>query len=113
MGLAPGVLHRRSAGLVAAFAALVLPEPVRGASEGVDTERLKAHERAGATRDDYLDLMVNSSYTYSVFGMAAYTFAIGGMLVWVPNFLFSTRGIEQRGPTRSWAWSPCAPRSPA
>ena len=40
--------------------------------------------------------MVNSSYTYSVFGMAAYTFAIGGLLVWVPNYLFSTRGFDQK-----------------
>ena len=39
--------------------------------------------------------MVNSSYTYSVFGMAAYTFAIGGMLVWVPNYLFNTRDFDQ------------------
>ena len=39
--------------------------------------------------------MVNSSYTYSVFGMCAYTFAIGGMLVWVPLFLINTRGLEQ------------------
>lgn len=82
-------------GLVAAMSALMLPEPVRGASEGVDVERLKAHEKAGAPREDYLDLMVNSSYTYAVFGMAAYTFAIGGMLVWVPQFLWSTRGLPQ------------------
>ncbi len=66
-------------GVVAALAALVLPEPVRGASEGVDPKRLKQHERAGATKEDYIDLMVNSSYTYSVFGMAMYTFAIGGL----------------------------------
>ena len=82
-------------GFFAAFMALFLPEPVRGASEHVDSERLAEHERAGATREDYIDMMVNSSYTYSVFGMAAYTFAIGGLLVWVPNYLFETRGIEQ------------------
>ncbi len=82
-------------GLAAALLAVVLPEPVRGASEGVDTEQLKADERAGARREDYLGLMVNSSYIYSVLGMAAYTFAIGGMLVWVPNYLFSTRGFDQ------------------
>ncbi len=82
-------------GLIAAFAAFALPEPVRGASEGVDPDRLRAHEKAGASREDYVDLMVNSSYTYSVFGMCAYTFAIGGMLVWVPTFLISTRGMEQ------------------
>jgi MFS family permease len=82
-------------GLLAAFAALLLPEPVRGASEGIDVEQLKTHERAGATKEDYVDLLVNSSYTYSVFGMAAYTFAIGGLLVWVPTFLTVTRGIDQ------------------
>ncbi|MBV8267174.1 MAG: MFS transporter [Planctomycetaceae bacterium] len=81
--------------LLAALVALVLPEPVRGASEKVSVDRLRAHERAGATREDYLDLMVNASYTYSVFGMAAYTFAIGGMLVWVPNYLFNTRHFDQ------------------
>ncbi len=81
--------------LIAAIFALFLPEPVRGASEGVSEDRLKAHVAAGATREDYVDLMVNSSYTYSVFGMAMYTFAIGGMLVWVPIYLFNTRQIEQ------------------
>ncbi|MDR3636638.1 MAG: MFS transporter [Isosphaeraceae bacterium] len=82
-------------GFAAALLALFLPEPVRGASEKVDVERLVEHERAGATREDYIDMMVNSSYTYSVFGMATYTFAIGGLLVWIPNYLFETRGIEQ------------------
>jgi len=81
-------------GLLAAFAALVLPEPVRGSSEGVDESRLKAHEKAGASREDYRDLMVNSSYTYSVFGMAMYTFAIGGLALWLPKLLTFTRGID-------------------
>jgi predicted MFS family arabinose efflux permease len=83
-------------GLIAAFLAFLLPEPVRGASEGISVDRLKAHEKAGASREDYVDLMVNSSYTYSVFGMAAYTFGIGGMLVWVPNYLFNTRHFDQQ-----------------
>jgi len=86
-------------GLVAAFVALILPEPVRGTSEGVDEAQLKAHVKAGATKEDYIDLMVNSSYTYSVFGMAAYTFAIGGLLVWVPTFLNVTRGLDQERST--------------
>jgi len=83
-------------GLLAAFVVLFLPDPVRGASEEVDADRLRQHETAGATREDYVDLMVNSSYTYSVFGMAAYTFAIGGLLIWIPNYLFSTRGFPQK-----------------
>jgi MFS family permease len=31
--------------------------------------------------------MVNSSYTYSVFGLAFSTFAVGGLIVWLPTFL--------------------------
>lgn len=81
--------------MVAALAALFLPEPVRGASEGVDLKRVKEHEQAGATKEDYIDLMVNSSYTYSVFAMAMYTFAIGGLALWLPKFLVYTRGIDR------------------
>jgi MFS family permease len=86
-------------GLAAALMALILPEPMRGASEGIDPERLKAHERAGASRADYVDLMVNSSYTYAVLGMAFYTFAIGGMVIWVPYYLVNTRGMSQGNAT--------------
>ena len=82
-------------GLVAAFAALLLPEPVRGESEKIDLDRLADHERAGASKADYVDLMVNSSYTYTVLGMAFYTFAIGGMVLWVPYYLIHTRGLPQ------------------
>jgi MFS family permease len=82
-------------GLFMAFAALWLPEPVRGASERVEAERLQSHERAGASWADYRDLLVNSSYNYAVLGMTAYVFAIGGLLVWIPKFLTSTRGLNQ------------------
>jgi MFS family permease len=82
-------------GLVAAVAALWIPEPVRGQSEGVDPSRLKAHEKAGAKYEDYVDLMVNSSYTYSVLGMAFYTFAIGGLAAWLPTYLIEARGFGQ------------------
>jgi MFS family permease len=82
-------------GLFAAFAALFLPEPIRGTSEGIDPKRLLEHERAGATWADYRDLMVNSSYTYSVLGMAAYTFAIGGLAFWFPKFLTVTRQFPE------------------
>jgi MFS family permease len=86
--------------IVAAIGALFLPEPVRGASEEVDAARLRSHERVGATWEDYRDLLVNSSYTYAVFGLTAYTFAIGGLLVWIPTFLIGTRGMNQ-----TWATS--------
>lgn len=81
-------------GLIAALVALFLPEPVRGTSEGIDTEKLLAHQRVGPSLADYVDMMVNSSYTYSVLGMAFYTFAIGGIVPWMPSFLTVTKGIE-------------------
>jgi MFS family permease len=74
---------------------LALPEPIRGISEGIDPEKLQTHERAGASQADYIDLMVNSSYTYSVLGMAFYTFAIGGLAFYLPKFLIVAKGIEQ------------------
>ena len=87
-------------GLVAALLAFILPEPVRGATEKVSVDKLKSQEKLGPSRADFLDLSVNSSYTYNVFGQAAYVFAIGGLLVWIPYFLSGTRGIDQE--TASW-----------
>lgn len=82
-------------GLFAAIAALFLPEPVRGQSEGFDIERLKAYERRSAALADYKDLSLNSSYTYSVFGMAAFTFAFGGLAYWLPTFLERVKGLPK------------------
>jgi MFS family permease len=81
-------------GLFAALATAFLPDPVRGQSEGVDAVKLLAHEQAGASREDYIDLMVNSSFTYSVLGMAFYTFAIGGLAYWLPTFLIRDKVMD-------------------
>ncbi len=82
-------------GLVAAILTAFLPEPIRGFSEGVSVDKLKAHEAKGLTKDDYLDLLVNSSYNYSVLAQAMYSFAIGGLAAFLPKFLTSYRGIER------------------
>jgi MFS transporter, Spinster family, sphingosine-1-phosphate transporter len=84
-------------GLVLAMLALLVPEPVRGAGEPVDEARLRLHEQLGPSREDYIDLMVNSSFTYSVFGMAFSSFALAGLLHWLPAFL------EARWPGPAWA----------
>ncbi len=80
-------------GLLAALTVLLLPEPVRGASENVDLERVQAHERVMPTADDYKDLAVNSSYTYVVFGLATFTFAFGGLAYWLPSYLDRVKGF--------------------
>ena len=83
-------------GLLLALLALLLPDPVRGTSEGVDEPRLRLHERVGPSQEDYIDLMVNSSYTYSVFGLAFTMFAIGGLVFWLPTFLMVVQGDARR-----------------
>ena len=80
-------------GLVLALLALAVPEPVRGWTEGVDVPRLRYHEYVGPSQEDYIDLMVNSSYTYSVFGLAFSSFAIAGLVYWLPSFLTTAKGM--------------------
>lgn len=88
-------------GLIAAICALFLPEPVRGASEGVETSKLKAAARKGPSRLDYRDLLVNSSYNYAVLGMAMSTFAVGALGLWMATFLTEVRGFEKVQATTS------------
>jgi MFS family permease len=88
-------------GLLLALLALTLPDPVRGSSEGVEIERLLLHERIGPSREDYVDLMVNSSYTYSVFGITFSSFALAGLVFWSATFLIVVKGF-----TNSQADSP-------
>jgi MFS family permease len=80
-------------GVLLALIALALPDPVRGTSEGIEEGWLRLHERVGPSREDYIDLMVNSSYTYSVFGLAFSMFAIGGLVFWLPTFLMVVQGM--------------------
>ena len=80
-------------GLVLALVSLFLPDPVRGSSEGVDIQRLRLHERVGPSREDYIDLMVNSSYTYSVFGITFSSFAFAGLAYWSQTFLTVAKGL--------------------
>ena len=92
--LAHGVLRRRRAGAARRGSRpCSCPSRSGARARGSPAQRLKEHERAGATREDYLDLMVNSSYTYSVLGMAFYTFAIGGLAFWLPTFFHIARNM--------------------
>jgi MFS family permease len=82
-------------GLLLALVALVLPDPVRGLSERVEIPRLRLHERVGPSHEDYVDLMVNSSYTYSVFGVTFSSFALAGLVYWAPTFLTVAKGLTE------------------
>ncbi len=74
-------------GLVLAMLAIFLPHPVRGASEPVDSMRLRLHEYFGPSQEDYVDLMVNSSFNYGLLGLAFSAFAVAGLAYWLPPFL--------------------------
>jgi predicted MFS family arabinose efflux permease len=82
-------------GLLLALAALALPDPARGSSEGVDLQALRLHEQIGPSREDYIDLMVNSSYTYSVFGITFASFALAGLVYWSKTFLTVGKGLAE------------------
>ncbi len=79
-------------GLVLAILALFLPHPIRGDSEPVDSRRLRLHEYLGPSQEDYIDLMVNSSFNYALLGLASSAFAVAGLAYWLPAFLGS-RGM--------------------
>jgi MFS family permease len=79
-------------GLALALVTLLVPDPVRGASEPVDAARLRLHEQVGPSQEDYIDLMVNSSFNYAVFGMAFSSFALAGLAYWFPASL-AARGL--------------------
>src|SRR5438270_8593272 len=72
-------------GFVLALLLWMLPEPPRGQHEEhapVDVRTL------------LLGLARNGAFLTATFGMAMYTFAVGGMQVWIPTFLQRLRGLD-------------------
>ena len=74
-------------GFVLAILLWMLPEPPRGQHE----------EHAPANLKTLLvDLSRNGAFITATLGMALYTFAVGGMQVWIPTFLVRVRGMDLR-----------------
>jgi predicted MFS family arabinose efflux permease len=81
-------------GLLLAFLCLKLPDPPRGAQDGITPGSAGAADVAPAgALATYRDLLRNRSYLLTVLGYAAYTFAVGGMAFWMPAFLERVRGL--------------------
>jgi predicted MFS family arabinose efflux permease len=72
-------------GLLLAILLWFLPEPARGQSDRFDTAEV---------RTTISGLWKNGAFVTASLGMAMYTFAVGGMQVWIPTFLERVRGIE-------------------
>ena len=70
-------------GFVLALAVLFLKEPERGQFDSL---------KETPERGTILGLARNPAFLASTLGMAAMTFSLGGIQVWMPKFLFSERG---------------------
>ena len=84
-------------GLVLAAVALRLEEPRRGAQDPdapLAAPAAVGRGRASA-RAAYAALVRNRPYVLTVLGYAAYTFALGGMAVFMPKFLMRVRALPE------------------
>ena len=91
-------------GFLLALAVLFLHEPERGQFDSLKDAPRQVVARAGSTihyvwglLTNYLDylwsnLFRNPAFLSSTLGMAAMTFALGGIQVWMPTFLSRARG---------------------
>jgi MFS family permease len=72
-------------GFILALVLWMLPEPERG-----------QHEEHAPTDGwtQLLGLVRNGAFITATLGMAMYTFAVGGMQVWIPTFLVRLRGMD-------------------
>lgn len=92
-------------GLVLAALCLLLRDPPRGIQDHQAAVPEKAAARASQfsigreTLKTYVRLLRNKPYALTVLGYAAYTFAVGGLAVWMPAFLERVRGITRAAAT--------------
>ena len=85
-------------GILLAVAALRLHDPPRGSQEGDRYQPGGAPPppgRPGGRVAPFLALLKNRPYLLTVLGYAAYTFALGAMVVFMPKFLLRVRGIPE------------------
>ena len=67
-------------------------EPVRGASD---------HIRATRDRSTFKGLFTNPAFLCGTFGLAALTFAMGGISTWMPTFLHRFAGLSVAGASQT------------
>lgn len=71
--------------IVAALYAVMGREPERGSTD---------HIKADLSRTTFLGLFTNGAFLTATFGLAALTFAMGGISAWVPTFLHRLNGLS-------------------
>jgi len=85
-------------GLALAALALRLHDPPRGVHDPLP----EGHATLPSVRAAYAALVRNRPYVLTVLGYAAYTFALGGMAVFLPKFLIRVRQLPE-GPATLWS----------
>ena len=79
-------------GFLLALTFWFLPEPERGQSEGVVAA--PASFTLEGIYHTIVGLFRNGAFITACLGMAMYTFAVGGLQVWIPTFLHRVRGMS-------------------
>jgi MFS transporter, Spinster family, sphingosine-1-phosphate transporter len=74
-------------GLLLGLLCFLMREPPRGQLDLDEAQLAGDVLPRKATRRDYLNLAKNRSYVLNTLGMAAMTFAIGGLAWWMPDYL--------------------------
>jgi MFS family permease len=87
-GWRPAFFVAGAPGIVLGLLAFRMVEPPRGAGDGV----VHAEHRFEAAA--LKGLLSNQSYVYTTLGLAAMTFALGGMAFWMPTFFSRVRGMS-------------------
>jgi len=77
---------------IAALYGWIGREPVRGASDHVPATRKRA---------TFSGLLTNPAFLTATFGLAALTFAMGGISTWVPTFLHRFAGLSVAGASQT------------
>ena len=82
-------------GLLLAGLALSLHDPPRGVHDIAAGEPAATGARPRGKLAPFVALLGNRPYVLTVLGYAAYTFALGAMVVFMPKFLMRVRGIPE------------------
>jgi len=82
-------------GLLLAGLAVSLHDPPRGVHDSAAGGPAPTGERPRGKLAPFIALLRNRPYVLTVLGYAAYTFALGAMVVFMPKFLMRVRGIPE------------------
>jgi MFS family permease len=81
-------------GLLLAFLAFTVRDPPRGGRDPVHAAPASASPGRAVVWSAYATLARNGPYVLVCCGLAAYTFALGGIAAWLPSFLERVRGVS-------------------